>query len=30
VPLTWFKQERGDNIPVSGPLHMTIFVLPKC
>ena len=26
----WFKQERGDNIPVRGPLHVIIFFLPKC
>jgi len=29
VLLKWFKQQRSDNIPVSGSLLMTIFVLPK-
>jgi len=29
VLLKWFKPERGDNVPVSGPLLMMIFVLPK-
>jgi len=29
VQLRWFKQQRGDNVPVSGSLLMIIFVMPK-
>ena len=25
----WFKQQRSDNVPVSGLLLVIIFVLPK-
>jgi len=25
----WFKQERSDTVPVSGPLVMITFILPK-
>ena len=27
--LTWLQQERSDNVPMSGPFLMTIFVLHK-
>jgi hypothetical protein len=27
--LKWLKQQRGDTVPVSGPLFMTTSVLPK-
>jgi hypothetical protein len=27
--LKWFKQERSNNVPVSGPLLMITFVIPK-
>jgi len=27
--LKWFKQDRSDNVPVSGALLMTTSVLPK-
>ena len=27
--LKWFNQERSDNVPVGGPLLLTIFVLPE-
>jgi hypothetical protein len=27
--LKWFKQQRCDNVPVSGPLLIITFVLPK-
>jgi hypothetical protein len=27
--LKWFKQGRYDEVPVSSPLRMIIFVLPK-
>jgi len=27
--LKWFKQQRSDNVPVSGPLLMVTFLLPK-
>ena len=26
--LKWFKQQRSDTVPLSGPLLMIIFVLP--
>jgi hypothetical protein len=29
VLLKWFKQQRSDNVPVSGSVRMIIFVLPK-
>jgi len=29
VLLKWFKQQRSDNVPVSGSVLMIIFVLPK-
>jgi hypothetical protein len=25
----WFKQQRSDNVPGSGPILMITFVLPK-
>lgn len=29
VLLEWFKGERNDNLPVSGPILMITFILPK-
>lgn len=29
VLLKWLKQDRNDKVPVSGPLSILIFVLPK-
>jgi len=29
VLLKWFKQQRSDNVPVSGPVLMITLVFPK-